>query len=179
MLFERVLRKDQTRDDIRRRLVVTAIELGRYSDALSHVKVLQQTYPKEGLFDFQAGLCQEKLGNHNAAAEAFQAAIDDTPEMIEPWERLAWLTHAESGKTEAAEQLMLRLVQVNSQQPEAWIARAKFRVRIKQPEAARLDIDRALRIAPNEFQVLHAAGEVGIARARQARADDRLPKDCD
>jgi tetratricopeptide (TPR) repeat protein/VanZ family protein len=176
MLFERVLRKDQTRDDIRRRLVVTAIELGRYSDALSHVKVLQQTYPKEGLFDFQAGVCQEKLGNHIAAAEAFQAAIDDSPEMIEPWERLAWLQHAESGKTEAAEQLMLRLVQVNSQQPEAWIARAKFRVRTKQPDAAGLDIDRALEIAPSEFQVLHAAGEVGIARARQARADDRLPK---
>ena len=176
MLFERVLRKDQTRDDIRRRLVVTAIELGRYSDALSHVKVLQQTYPKEGLFDFQAGVCQEKLGNHIAAAEAFQAAIDDSPEMIEPWERLAWLKHSKSAKTEEAEQLMLRLVQVNSQEPAAWIARAKFRVRTKQPEEAGLDIDRALKIAPNEFQVLYAAGEVGIARARQARADDRLPK---
>lgn len=176
MLFERVLRKDQTRDDIRRRLVTTAIELARYSDALSHVKVLQQTYPKEGLFDFQAGICHEKLSNHSSAAEAFQAAIDDMPEMIEPWERLAWLKHAESAKTDEAEQLMLRLVQVNSQQAEAWIARAKFRVRTMQPEAAGQDIDRALAIAPRDFQVLHAAGEVGIARARQARADDMLPK---
>ena len=176
MLFERVLRKDQTRDDIRRRLVATAIELARYSDALSHVKVLQQTYPKEGLFDFQAGICQEKLGNPGSAAKAFQAAIDDMPEMIEPWERLAWLKHAESGKADEAEQLMLRLVQVNSQQAEAWIARAKFRVRTRQSEAAGQDIDRALAIAPHEFQVLHAAGEVGIARARQARAHDMLPK---
>lgn len=176
ILFERVLRKDQTRDDVRRRLVVTAIELGRFPDALSHVKVLQQTYPKEGLFDYQAGLCHEKLSNHKSAVEAFQAAIDDLPEMIEPWEHLAWLLRAEFGKTEEAEQLMQRLVQVNSQNSVAWIARAKFRVRTKQPEAAGQDIDRALAVAPDEFQVLHAAGEVGIARARQARAEGMLPK---
>ena len=176
MLFERVLRKDQTRDDIRRRIVVTAIDLGRYSDALAHVKVLQQTYPKEGLFDYQAGFCHEELNNHTSAAEAFQAAIDDIPELIEPWERLAWLKHAEFGKTDEAEQLMLRLVQVNSQNAEAWIARAKFRVRTKQPEAAGQDIDRAIAIAPAEFQVLYAAGEVGIARARQARAEGMRPK---
>ncbi|MFT5094855.1 MAG: tetratricopeptide (TPR) repeat protein/VanZ family protein, partial [Porticoccaceae bacterium] len=176
MLLERVLRKDQTRDDIRRRIVVTAIDLGRYSDALSHVKVLQQTYPKEGLFDYQAGLSHENLGNHNAAAEAFQAAIDDLPEMIEPWERLAWLKHAEFGKTDEAEQLMLRLVQVNSQNADAWVARAKFRVRTKQPEAAGQDIDRALAVAPTKFRVLHAAGEVGIARAQQARSEGMRPK---
>jgi tetratricopeptide (TPR) repeat protein len=123
MLLERVLRKDQTRDDIRRRLVVVAIELGRFSDGLSHVKVLQQTYPKEGLFDYQAGFCLEKLSNHKSAAEAFQAANDDLPEMIEPWERLALLKHAEFWETAEAEQLMLRLVQVNSQNYEAWVAR--------------------------------------------------------
>lgn len=176
MLFERVLRKDQTRDDVRRRLVVTAIELQRFADALSHVKVLQQTYPKDGLFDYQAGICHEKLSHHKSAAEAFQAAIDDLPEMIEPWERLAWLKHSVLGKTDDAEQLMQRLVQVNSQNPEAWIARAKFRMRTKQPEVAGQDIDRALAVASNEFRVLHAAGEVGIARARQARAEGMLPK---
>jgi tetratricopeptide (TPR) repeat protein len=176
MLLERVLRKDQTRDDIRRRLVVVAIELGRFSDGLSHVKVLQQTYPKEGLFDYQAGFCLEKLSNHKSAAEAFQAAIDDLPEMIEPWERLALLKHAEFWETAEAEQLMLRLVQVNSQNYEAWVARAKFRVRTKQPEAAGQDIDRALAVAPTKFRVLHAAGEVGIARARRARAEGMRPK---
>lgn len=176
MLFERVLRKDQTRDDIRRRLVVTAIELGRFADALSHVKVLQQTFPKEGLFDYQAGICHEKLSHHKAAAEAFQAAIDDLPEMIEPWEHLARLLHEQFGKTDEAEGLMQRLVQVNPQNAAAWIARARFRVRTNQPEAAGQDIDRALDVAPHAFRVLHAAGEVGIARASQARTEGMLPK---
>ena len=176
ILFERVLRKDQTRDDIRWRLIVTAIELGRFPDALSHVKVLQQTFPKEGLYDYQAGLCHEKMSNHKSAVEAFQAAIDDRPEMIEPWEHLARLKHEEFGKADVAEQLMQRLVQVNSQNSAAWIARSKFRIRTNQPEAAGQDIDRALAVAPNEFRVLHAAGEVGIARARQARMAGMHPK---
>jgi tetratricopeptide (TPR) repeat protein len=170
LLFERVLRKDQTRD------VVTAIELGRYSDALSHVKVLQQTHPKVGLFDYQAGLCHENTDNHRSAAEAFQAAIDDSPELIEPWERLARIKHAQFGKTDEADQLMLRLVQVNSQNVDAWIARAKLRVRIKQPDEAGQDIERALDLASNEFSVLEAAGEVGIARARHALSEGKLPK---
>jgi tetratricopeptide (TPR) repeat protein/VanZ family protein len=176
LLFERVLRKDQTRDDVRRRAVVTALELGRYSDGLSHAKVLQQTFPKEGLFDYQAGLCHEYLSNHKSAAEAYQAAIDDTPELIEPWERLAWIKHAQLSQTEAAEQLMLRLVQVNSQNIDAWIARAEFRVRTDQSDEAGQDIERALALAPNNFAVLQAVGDVGIARARHAKTDGQLPK---
>lgn len=176
LLFERVLRKDQTRDDVRRRVVGTAIELGRFSDGLAHAKILQQTYPKEGVFDYQTGICNENLNNFKRAAEAFQAAIDDSPELIEAWERLARLKHLKFHATEEAEQLMQRLVQVNSQEAAAWIARARFRVQVKQPDGAGQDIERALAIAPNEFRVLHAAGEVGIARARQAQAEDRLPK---
>ncbi len=176
LLFERVLRKDQTRDDVRRRVVVAALELGRYSDALAHAKILQQTYPKEGVFDFQAGLCHEHLSNFTRAAEACEAAIDDSPELIESWERLARLKLLRLNAADEAEQLMQKLVQVNSQNAEAWIARARFRVQIKQPEAAGQDIERALDIAPGEFKVLHAAGEVGISRARQARAEDKLPK---
>jgi tetratricopeptide (TPR) repeat protein/VanZ family protein len=176
LLFERVLRKDQTRDDVRRRVVATALELGRYSDALAHAKVLQQTFPKEGAFDFQAGICHENLSNFNRAAEAFAAAIEDSPELIESWERLARLKHFRLNASDEAEQLMQRLVQANSQKAEAWIARARFLVEIKQAEAAGQDVERALDIAPNAFRVLHAAGEVGIARARQARAEDKLPK---
>ncbi|NQV23754.1 MAG: VanZ family protein [Rhodopirellula sp.] len=175
MLFERVLRKDQTRDDIRRRIVITAIELGRYSDALSHVKVLRQTHPKDGLFDYQAGICHEKLSDFKLAAEAFQAAIDDTPELVEPWEHLAWLLHSELGKVTEAEELMARLVQVNSQNADAWVARAKLNLRTQQFDAAGDDMSRALQLEPNAFRVLHAAGEVGIARARQARSEDRQP----
>lgn len=176
LLFERVLRKDQTRDDVRRRAVVTAIELGRYSDGLSHAKVLQQTFPKEGLFDFQAGLCHESLSNYKSAAEAYHAAIEDTPELIESWERLAWIKYVRLSQTEAADQLMLRLVQVNSQNVDAWIARAEFWVRTDQPDEAGQDIDRALALAPNNFVVLQAVAEVGIARARHAKTDDQLPK---
>ena len=175
MLFERVLRKDPTRDDVRRRLVDTAIELGRYSDALAHVKVLRQTFPKEGRFDYQAGICHESLGDHEMAAEAFQAAIDDTPELIEPWEHLAWLLHSRPGREAESEQLMLKLVQVNSKDVKSWLARAGFRVRTLQSELASGDIERALKLAPNDPEVLHAAGAVGIARASQAKAEGRIP----
>jgi len=176
LLFERVLRNDQTRDDVRRRVVVVAIELERYSDALAHAKVLQQTYPKDGVFHYYAGICHENLNNFKRAAELFQAAIDDSPELIESWERLARLKHWEFHATDEAEELMQRLVQVNSQEVDAWIARARFRVQINQSEAAGQDIERALDIATNEFTVLHAAGEVGIARARQAAAEGNFSK---
>lgn len=174
MLFERVLRKDPTRDDVRRRLIDVAIELARYPDALSHLKVLQQTFPKEGWLDYQAGLCHERSNDYPAAATAFLAAIDDTPELIEPWERLAWLQHFRLGQPSAADQLMQKLVQVNSQDVDALIARAKFRLKTQQFDLAGDDIASALKLAPNEFRVLDALGEVGTARAMYAQAEGKV-----
>ncbi|MDA1165963.1 MAG: VanZ family protein [Planctomycetota bacterium] len=175
MLFERVLRRDPRRDDVRRRQVATAIELERYPDALSHLKVLRQSHPKEGLLDYQAGLCHERIQDLEAAAEAFQEAIDDAPEMIEPWEHLARIQYEAPNQAAAAEQLVQRLVQVNSKNADAWIARARFRLWTQQFEQAGQDIEQAVALAPDAYHVLRAVGDVGTARAMRAKSESRLP----
>ena len=44
----------------------------------------------------------------------YQSAIDDLPEFIESWERLAWVKYARLDETDEARQLMQRLAEIGN-----------------------------------------------------------------
>jgi len=172
-VYEDILRSDPTREDIRRRQVQVAVETGRFPDALSHVTILRQRYPADGELDLAAGRCFEALADDRNAVEAYQAAIQHAPRLVDAWKRLAGLYHSRLDQPERAVTLMGQLVEQNSLDPQAWLARARFLQRINRLDDADADMRRALRMEPARSDFLLASAELGYARAVEARTAGR------
>ncbi|MBI1313461.1 tetratricopeptide repeat protein [bacterium] len=175
-IYEDVLRADPTREDIRRRQIATATAIGRYSDALSHVQTLQQIYSTDGKLALQAGLCQQQMGEYEQAGESFEQAIDFSPRLIDAWAALANLRLDMLDEAEQAAALLDRLVELNANDPAAWLARAKFRQRIGKLDAAADDLQQALDRDGENGDLLLAATELGYERIAAARSRGQAPK---
>jgi len=94
-ILEEVLRKDPHRadaDELRRRAIDVSLGIGRYRDALAHLKILQEKQA-DGADDpelaFINGQCQEGLSDFDKAAELYLKVMQASPEMIGPYVRLA------------------------------------------------------------------------------------------
>lgn len=172
-IFEDVLRLDPSREDIRRRQVKLAFELGRYTDAFDHLKVLRQSYPSEGELDVKAAQCQEQLGDFAAAADTYRMAIEHSPELVDAYRQLALLLHLRLDQREEAGKLLDQLVSRNEHDAGSWIARSEYLREIGFYVRAAEDMQRAIQIAPYELKVLSAAGDLGYARALAARGEGR------
>lgn len=173
MVYENVLRTDPAREDIRRRQIHVALGLGRFTDALAHVEILRQTHPTDGDLDFLAGLCHERLVDYQAAAEAYEAAIEHAPEKVNAWSRLADLYHRNLDLGERAEEIINRLVDENAREADAWLSRARFRQHAGQIEEAAADLEKAKQLDPDSEQILLASAEIGYEKARAARSAGR------
>lgn len=172
-IFEDVLRLDPSREDIRRRQIKLAFELGRYTDALEHLKVLRQSYPSEGELDVSAAQCQEQLGDFVAAADSYHMAIEHSPELVDAYRQLALLLHLRMDQREQAGKLLDQLVSRNEHDARSWIARSEYLREIGSYGRAAEDMQRAIDIAPYELKVLSSAGDLGYARALAARGEGR------
>ncbi len=175
-IYEDVLRSDPTREDIRRRQIETAMSIGRFSDALAHVKILRQVYSTDGELALKAGLCQQELGDPDAAAESYAQAIEFSPRLIDAWARLASLRSELLDDPEGGAELLDRLVDQNSSDAAAWLVRAKFRQRSGDLDAAAEDMREALNRARENTDLLLAAAELGYARIAAARSRGQFPK---
>ena len=173
MVYEEVLRRNPTRDDIRRRLVEVALDIGRPSDALAHLKVLRQTDPEDGSLHCQAGRCLEQLADWQAAADAYDLAIDHGTGQVEAWDRLARLCQDRLDRPARAEQLMDELVARNQQSVAAYLARAKYHQQYGDLENASNDVNQALQLAPHNCEVILTAGQVAFDRAAAAQTASR------
>ena len=168
MVFEEVLRNDPTREDIRRRQVEIAMALGRIPDALAHVKVLRQSHPTDARLSYLAGCCLESLLDHEAAAEAWQSAIDHDSTRVDAYARLARVWHEHLDRPEGARRLLDTMIDNNAKSPAAWVARARFRQDFGSIVDAPADIEQALLLDPEDRDTLLAAADLAYARAKAA-----------
>ena len=169
MVYEDVLRQTPTRDDIRRRQVDVAMQLGRTADALDHLSVLRQTFPEDGNLAFKAAQCQEELADFNAAAESYEEAIERTPGQIHAYERLARLHREQLDRPQKADQIIDELVIRNSGVAHAWLVRAVYRQDYGLIEEAVSDMNQALKLAPRDTEILLADARLSFARASAAQ----------
>ena len=82
--LERVLREDESNDEMRKLQVDVAIRLGRFADAESHLDVLlKKVDGKESapLLE-QRGICQVQTRKNDDALKSFSAAIAISPERL-------------------------------------------------------------------------------------------------
>lgn len=157
-VFEQVLIRDPQRSDIRRRVARFTVELGRFDDAVHHLTVLSTQLPNDGEVQELFGRAYEGRGEYGKAASCYQKAIDSAPQRAEPYLRLALLQRDRLGRTAQVEATLDKLIKANGQSYQAYLARARYRLEgtadTEALEAARLDMEQALRLAPDEPEVL-------------------------
>lgn len=173
MVYEDVLRRDATREEIRRRQIEVAMDIGRHVDALVHVRFLRMSYPTDGKLDYQAGRCLEELAEFTDAMKAYEAALEHDPDLLDTYVRLAWLSHTRLDRTERAKKLLDELVARLPKSPAAWLARGRFRGEFGSLEEAQQDVERAMKLAPDEVETLLAAARLSYDRAVAARGTGR------
>jgi tetratricopeptide (TPR) repeat protein/VanZ family protein len=173
MVFENVLRSEPTRDDIRRRQIKIAMEIGRTNDALAHATTLTQANPKDGGLHFLVGQCHEELDDFDQAAEAYKRAISHDPQMVEAFSHLALIEYKEFEHPERATELFDQLIEFNPKNVDAWLARSLFRKDTEQFDDAHKDMQEALKLAQDDARVILAAAELGYAQAAASRKAGR------
>ena len=74
--FEKVLRNDPTRAEIRRKVISAAMAMRRWPDARDHLKYLMEEYANDPKLHYQLGSCQLQQGEYEEAIASFEKAIE-------------------------------------------------------------------------------------------------------
>src|SRR5262245_3669067 len=191
-VFERVLRAQPQRHDLRRKLIHVAMSLGQFSEAKEHLDTLRKTFPADAELDRLLGECHEDAGNYALARECYEKAVEHDPAQVPAYQLLARVLNARLNDAKKADEVMQALVQANGQSFQAHLARAQyFLARAGQQgeggpaggseEAAgslagvSQELARALERAPGEAELLFTAARPALVRAGRAGPDKAAP----
>ena len=171
-IYEKVLRQDPGRAEVRRNLIELLIEQQEYGEAKLHAESLAGSDPKDGVAKLLLGRCEEGLGRSREAAAAFDEARKLDPTRVEAYVRLAEvLRHRlnDPGRADAvmdAREEKGGLIAANPKSAAAYLERAAYRERYAVPGVdPAADVAKALTLAPDDAAVLLAAARVALAKA--------------
>jgi tetratricopeptide (TPR) repeat protein len=175
-----VLLKDPQRHDLRQKLVRLAIDVDRLELAQQHLRTLQNDLKDNGAVDqLQAQLATAQK-NWTEAAAWYRKAIEHAPQQIDSYGYLADLLRRQSGEdkdgkaAQEADQIIDDLAAKNPDSYKAHLVRWQYRKQWlgleKAQETAADDVAAALRLAPEDAEVLLAAAELAQAEKQPERA---------
>jgi tetratricopeptide (TPR) repeat protein len=173
-MFGGVLRRQPGRDDVRRRLVRVALDLGRYGDAEAQLAALRKAAPDDGELDYAEGRCREARRELSRAAESYARAVERDPHQTDAYVRRARLLRQRLNRPGEADRVMDRLVTANGESFRAYLGRGRYRQEVGALDEAARDLARAEELAPRDLDVLLAAAELARARGDDAGARRRL-----
>src|SRR5438034_11144758 len=184
-VFERVLRRQPERHEVRRRLVRAAMDLELFPDAREHLEVLLKTSPGDGELEDLLGQCHEANGKYDKARSCFEDALRYAPARVDCYLRLARLLRHRLDEPRRADERIDAMVAANKDSFRAYLARAWYRKQeLGSAADAAKDVARARELAPDEADVLLTAGELAgdkdafdEARGYLGRGCKRYPKD--
>ncbi len=183
-LYEQILRQDPSADEVREKLVQICLDLGRYTDAQSHIHYLMDKGADSGKLWDQLGTSYLGLNQFADARTALEKAIHREPTLISSYERLSNLLVNQFKEIREAEKALKKLVEQNPKDAISYLIRARFyknQNRIKESEA---DVKRAVTIDPDHPEILllqaelaQLKGEIFLARALLTTGLKSHPKD--
>ncbi len=187
--FERLLRYDADRDDIRRRLVQVSIDMGArqrmhpdpterarrsarwFGTARQHlIDYLLKSRPNDAELLEWAGRCEESLGNDDQAAEYWRRAIAADPQYVDAYTRLAGLLRKNPRETKQADELIAKLARENPDLHLAQVAAANYSLLTGQVDEAIARVARALELEPQDRDTLILAVRCALAKQAQLLA---------
>jgi tetratricopeptide (TPR) repeat protein len=164
MALEQALVRAPGRDDVRRKAVHAAIGVGRFSDAQSHLNILlskmsqdDKSAPAVGELELLQARCEAGKGNYAKAGDSLRDVIKHMPELLEGYVRLAGLLRGPLKEPKQADQVMDAMIAANPRSFRAYLERWTYRKELNLPGAAS-DVSRARELAPEDAEVLLAAG---------------------
>lgn len=169
-VIEQVLLKDSQRHDLRLRLVRLALDLDRQELAQQHLRVLQGTMKDNGEVEHLQAQLAAAQKNWPEAAAWYRKAIRHAPQQIDSYVCLAdvlrrrFAPDKDGNYAREADQAVEALVESNPESCQAHLARWRYRKQWAGIEEARntaaVNVATALRLAPDEADVLLAAAEL-------------------
>lgn len=152
-VLRQALAGQPSRQDLRRRLVMRAMETSAYAEAGKHLEVLIRANPTDGGLATLLGRCLESRGEFDRAAVAYEDAIRHDPEGSEAYARLADLLLRQR-QPEKADSVMDRLVTAKPKSAETYRARGRQRLAQGNLDQAKVDLATALELAPHDPAML-------------------------
>lgn len=150
-VYNNVLTRFPARDDARRSLLDLEFELGRYSDSLNDAMILLRSAPNDGHLFFISGRCREEMSDETKAILDYQAAIDHgAAERLEAYQRKAWLLRDRLNQPRQADETIETMVKSDPENHLVYLERGRYRRRMNDLAAARVDFEKAIALAPRE-----------------------------
>ena len=148
-IYEDVLRHFPSREDVRRRAVDMAAEVGRYEQARGHLAILLKTAKEDGHLEFLMGRCHEEDKEYDLAAKSYGSAIQHgAPERIEAARRQAMLLDKLGKPPGEADQVVDAMVESAPEDFRVYLERGRFRSGRLNAAADGDDVRKALKLAP-------------------------------
>jgi tetratricopeptide (TPR) repeat protein len=184
--LETAVRRNQSRDDLRRRLVDVAMHpaVWRLKDAEEHLKILLQSQTKDPELERLLAHCYEAQGDfvepgtnstgYEKAVDTYKKAIQLYPTShapkgrIESYARAADLLRRRLNKAEDADKLMDEVVSKDDPTAEEYLARGRDRREHNKLKLAAEDLAEARKLEPDNADVL-------LESAVVARYTESLP----
>jgi tetratricopeptide (TPR) repeat protein len=143
-LYDRILRQDPDRHDIRREALMACLRMGRSADAVAHAEALLKAFPGDAKLWEQLGSAQVALNQLPEARRSFEAAIARDPGEMLGYQRLAQLVWRNMNDPPGARDVLDRMVKAMPRNPDAYLVRGRFEMfLLDEPGAARGDTKRA------------------------------------
>lgn len=173
-LYDQILRRDPSRESIRREALKVCLRFGRYTDAESHAEELLKSFPDESDLWQKLAAAQAALQKSEAAVKSYESAIRSAPSDILAYQRYAQYLWRDLQQTNQAREVLNRLVENTPHLPDGYLSRAKFDSYQGDDWDAIPDIRRALEVAPENPDALLMLAEQLQKRRQIAAARDCL-----
>ena len=164
-VMDRVLSQDPGNPEILRRAMKLNYQRQRFTDSLNRAQELLKVTPDDAEAEKYVGLCKEFENKYTEAAEAYRLSIKHAPQDAETYAYLASLLRDQLDQPEEADKVMDEMVAANEKTSLAYLARAMYRLDLKQTDQAAADIARAVELAPDDPDTLLGAAEIARQRS--------------
>ncbi|MFG0294516.1 MAG: tetratricopeptide repeat protein, partial [Maioricimonas sp. JB045] len=151
--LERILREDESRNDVRQTLATLLMAMQQWTDAAVHFETLCKETPDDPELLRNHALCLLSSGKFEQAAQSLRETIERVPDDIRTYERLAFVLRRELGRPADAARILEQLITNNPTSAEAFLARTRHQLFFGEVAGARIDLKSAGRLAPDDLEV--------------------------
>ena len=197
--IEDVLRDDPTNHDLRQKAIQFFMMIRRHTDVIAHIELLREdpnfkTNNLETYIDLSVTLARclamngdldksvkelEPLIGYDSETSEFEPSLATAPNSVDAFLLMAAICQ-QNNDPERLDAIYNQAVELNPDSHRVFLERARFRRgkktedKEKHLEEAQQDIDEALRLAPENEQVILMASETAMAAGDLLKAKEHL-----
>lgn len=154
-VLEGVLRQDPKRSDVRREVVNIAITMLRFHDAQVHLEeYLLEENPNDAELLELLGRCQAAMRENANALRSFDKAIEQDPNRVDVYPRLAGVLRSRLNRDNDADQVMKQMIQANPESYRAHLLMGQYLRSTDKTDEAMEHAMKALEIDPDDRDAL-------------------------